>query len=271
MTRQGRSGSRTVRARALVATLCLPGRKPGGRLVRVTAALTLRSQCGNRPGSPRGRRLVPTGRVRFDASGRAVLRRNRATTPPTQMLAIPLARAPARARPVRRHAPESAPGAAARSPACAQLRRGAALAPGYRACRAGHRRGAPCCATGSARPRPCSPAAPTGLGGQQGTSGLSCCAGSKSHRETGGAARSTEPPSDSGGKCQRSGEMSVLPGQDAPKLFCFRLQQAIASNLCRAAGARSRLLEVHRPAAVAVLCCCTRPLNYGLRISNLSL
>jgi hypothetical protein len=29
--------------------------------------------------------------------------------------------------------------------------------------------------------------------------------------------------------------MSVLPGQDAPKLFCFRLQQAIASNLCRAA------------------------------------
>jgi len=116
MTRQGRSGSRTVRARAPAATLCLPGRKPGGRLVRVTAALTLRSQCGNRPGSPRGRRLVPAGPVRFDASGRAVLRRNRATTPPTQMLAIPLARAPARARPVRRHAPESAPGAAARSP-----------------------------------------------------------------------------------------------------------------------------------------------------------
>ena len=233
-TDMGRSGSRTVRARALAATLCLPGRKPGGRLVRVTAALTLRSQCGNRPGSPRGRRLVPAGRVRFDASGRAVLRRNRATTPPTQMLAIPLARAPARARPVRRHAPESAPGAAARSPrapncaAAPHSRRDTELAaPGTG--------GAPCCATGSARPRPCSLAAPTGLGGQQGTSGLSCCAGSKSHRETGGAARSTEPPSDSGGKCQRSGEMSVLPGQDAPKLFCFRLQQAIASNLCRAA------------------------------------
>ena len=234
MTRQGRSGSRTVRARALAATLCLPGRKPGGRLVRVTAALTLRSQCGNRPGPPRGRRLVPAGRVRFDASGRAVLRRNRATTPPTQMLAIPLARAPARARPVRRHAPESAPGAAARSPrapncAAAPPRAGIPSLPRRAQARRTvlrHRLSpsAPMLTWSTDRPgRTAGHEWPELLRRQQESPG------------TGGAARLTEPPSDSGGKCQRSGEMSVLPGQDAPKLFCFRLQQAIASNLCRAA------------------------------------
>ena len=107
----------------------------------------------------------------------------------------------------------------------------------------------PICAQGRHHTR--GPASPT----------LTVCPGGKSHPQNRPAAASAEPDIDSGASVTGSDEGGILPGQQAAILSQRLAAAGHASSSPPEGGAISELENGIPAAAVAVLCCCTRPLK----------
>jgi hypothetical protein len=145
-----------------------------------------------------------------------------------------------------------------RGPRCAKLRRARALTPNWPRPAPVGPVGAPSCAHGAA----CLRRASRHNNSPPGMAGLTCCTGGKSHPPK----RATHPYQC---KWQRLEEGNVLPVRRSGSVLaggfsrsCQQLRLAPEPDTgCRTGTSCC---------CVAVFCCCTRPVNWGIRISNLS-